>query len=419
MVRKAAIEKTDSISHHSLLPLQDGFSVRFYFDFRQIPSIWDRLAPSGDLFLQRDYLSVLQEFAPAEMKFCYAIFYHHANTASAPAQPVGIALFQEQYFQADRSIAGEKPRYCFFHAVANTFRKVLARSVAFHTLVCGNLLLTGSHGFYFDESRVQPKLAFKLIGAAMKQACALLEKEGRPISVLLLKDFSDETRNAARQLDELKYNEFTIQPNMVLPLRESWNSFDDYLNDFSSKYRVRARRAFKKAKGIVKMELDAQQIEARIDTIYALYDQVVENANFNVVKLHKNYFLGLKRALGDRFRLTGYFLEDRLIGFYTTIDNHRELEAHFLGIDQRFNQPKQVYLNMLYDMVREGIEGHFQRVIFARTAMEIKSSVGAIPEELYCYMRHKNHLSNKFAGTIFEYLRPPQEWVQRRPFRDS
>jgi hypothetical protein len=36
-----------------------------------------------------------------------------------------------------------------------------------------------------------------------------------------------------------------------------------------------------------------------------------------------------------------------------------------------------LYLNMLYDMIAYSINKGFKEIIFARTALEIKSSVGA------------------------------------------
>jgi hypothetical protein len=289
--------------------------------------------------------------------------------------------------------------------------------MTFNTLVCGNLLLTGRHGFYFDESLVSKGEAFHLVAEGMECVRQAFEQNGVPISVYLSKDYEEKYHASANTLLEYSFNEFTIQPNMVLNLSENWNDFKDYLNAFHSKYRVRARRAFKKAALIQRRELNEEDIAINMSTINGLYNQVVKNVGFNVVKLHQEYFLGLKKSLGDLFCLTGYYLGDQLIGFYTTIENGRELEAHFLGIDQSLNQDYQIYLNMLYDMVRQGIDLQKKRIVFARTALEIKSSIGAVPEEMYCYLRHRNPLSNKFTPTIFEYLRPKTEWVQRHPFK--
>jgi hypothetical protein len=36
---------------------------------------------------------------------------------------------------------------------------------------------------------------------------------------------------------------------------------------------------------------------------------------------------------------------------------------------------------------------------------------------LYCYLRHRNPLVNRFAGTLLEYLKPVEEWLPRHPFK--
>ena len=98
--------------------------------------------------------------------------------------------------------------------------------------------------------------------------------------------------------------------------------------------------------------------------------------------------------------------------------NYDELEAHFLGYDQSFNKKHQVYMNMLLDSLKLGISEQVDRIVFARTAMEIKSTIGAIPEDLYCYIRANNKLMNYIMPTILEYFRPADDWVQRKPFKD-
>ncbi|MEM9990948.1 MAG: 8-amino-7-oxononanoate synthase, partial [Bacteroidota bacterium] len=77
----------------------------------------------------------------------------------------------------------------------------------------------------------------------------------------------------------------------------------------------------------------------------------------------------------------------------------------------------QLYLNMLYDIVRVGIENHMQEICMSRTALEIKSSVGAEPYDLYSYVRFSNSVVNKFSKSIFNYLDTEEDWVQRKPFK--
>ncbi|MEO6038321.1 MAG: GNAT family N-acetyltransferase, partial [Saprospiraceae bacterium] len=77
------------------------------------------------------------------------------------------------------------------------------------------------------------------------------------------------------------------------------------------------------------------------------------------------------------------------------------------------------YLNILYDIVRLGLETGCSTIVFARTALEIKSSIGATAHSLWCYVRHQNGLVNNFTATILDYLKPVEVWQPRHPFREE
>ena len=76
-----------------------------------------------------------------------------------------------------------------------------------------------------------------------------------------------------------------------------------------------------------------------------------------------------------------------------------------------------LYLNMLYNMTEFGIEHNFKKIIFGRTALEIKSSIGAEPVYMSGFILHTNSFLNKYIGKIFQKLEPNLEWNQRHPFK--
>ena len=53
---------------------------------------------------------------------------------------------------------------------------------------------------------------------------------------------------------------------------------------------------------------------------------------------------------------------------------------------------------------------------FGRTASEIKSSVGAEPQDLTVYIRHKKTIRNKFLK-LFLLKIQPSEFNQKFPFK--
>lgn len=392
----------------------ENCSYLFFNSITEAPVDWEIAAPANNLFLQRTYLALLEKYPPADMTFGYFIFYKNAKA-------VGVAICQLLNFKAEKNINHNKVEDkaetpCFLRNISRYIRDKIAKKVDFNIMTCGNFLLTGEHGFYFDPS-IKPTVAFDLVKKALYRSQETYQKQNKDISLFLIKDFFEKSKKAATNLLHTGYHEFSVQPTMIMELPKTWETFDDYLAAMYSKYRVRVKRAFKKLGNIEKRPLSTTDIELYKDKMYDLYKNIANSAGFNMLTLHAAYFLGLKEALGDKFQIVGYFLEGELVAFYTLIHNHHELEAHFLGFDPTVNRSHQVYLNMLYDMVRAGIEKRVDEIVFARTALEIKSSVGAVAHDMYCYARHRHNLSNRLASSMFNYLKPAEDWKPRHPFK--
>ena len=319
--------------------------------------------------------------------------------------------------KADESINtqnNESP--CLFGTFSKYLKGLVAKKIDYNALVCGSLLLTGEHGFYFSNST--PEHQINILEAGLIAAKSILDSDGTKITLTLLKDFFDYTANGYNNFKEHSYNEFSVQPNMIFDINEDWKDFNDYLNALSSKYRVRVRRGRKKLFGIVRKELSEADLEHHNNEIHSMYLNIAKAAGFNVVQLHPGYFKGIKSALGERVKLYGYFLDKKLVAFYSLILNYEELEAHFLGYDDTYNKEYQIYFNILLDMVDRAIEFKVNKIVLSRTALEIKSSIGAKAFDMYCYIKHRNSFSNRFLNPILDYLKPKDEWVPRHPFKD-
>ena len=105
------------------------------------------------------------------------------------------------------------------------------------------------------------------------------------------------------------------------------------------------------------------------------------------------------------------------MGFTSLIRHGKELETYFLGFDNTIQREKMLYLNMLYDIVGCGIAQGFERIILGRTALEIKSSIGAKPVQLNGYMHHSYSIVHQNLSWIFPFLEPKANWIQRHPFK--
>jgi predicted N-acyltransferase len=204
---------------------------------------------------------------------------------------------------------------------------------------------------------------------------------------------------------------------MVFYINENWKSEQDYIDSLSKKYRDQYKRVRKKGAVIEKRKMHLEDIITLEDTIYDLYLHVAKNAPFNTFFLPKNHFRVFKEIFKDKFLFYGYFIDEKLIGFNTLIKNGSVMDTYFLGYDESIQREKMLYLNMLYDMIAYSINKGFKEIVFARTALEIKSSVGAKPIKMYGFIAHSNPIVNSYMSKIFRYLEPETNWQERNPFK--
>jgi len=127
----------------------------------------------------------------------------------------------------------------------------------------------------------------------------------------------------------------------------------------------------------------------------------------------------MKETLGDRFRVYGLYEKDELAGFYSSILGFKTLEAHYLGYDLDKNRQYDLYLTILLKLIEEGIAEGVDDVFFARTAQEIKSSVGAKPVAFHNYLRHRQILPNQFIPLFLKNLVPDESYQLRSPFKET
>ncbi len=386
-------------------------SCRVFSRFEEVAEIWAKVHPQ-DVFLQGDYLQALEAHLPDNLHQGYAVLFQGKL-------PVGVMVLQLAHFDVQKSLRLEQNGVNgHFAELKVQLKKWLSSHFQMNVLAVGNFLLTGQHGFHFLP-QVPPHKRAELIQQGIEAAKAFFESSlNLEVDGLMVKDLDPAAEPASRALDAAGWRSYPFQPNMVLPVRPDWTSFDDYLAALSSKYRVRFRRARKKLDGIQCREFDAETLHRCQDKVFALYQEVADSAEFSMTKISKGYLLALKQLLGPRFRLFAYLLNDEPVGFFTAIANRSDLEAHFIGFHAPLNRKHQLYLNMLYDLVALGIEGGFSRVVFARTALEIKSSVGAVPLQLTSFVRAVKPFHKLILPATMEILEPVEEWTPRHPFKE-
>ncbi|WP_432671951.1 8-amino-7-oxononanoate synthase [Flavobacterium sp. SM2513] len=384
--------------------LKNNFHHNIFTKVIDLPKNWDDFAVRN-VFLSVNYLKVLEESAPINMQCFFIAIYEDEKL-------MGIAI--AQFLDGNQmETFGNRDR-----CVKTFVRNFTFKNFSSQILFIGNNMLTGQNAFSFS-SEANPVEALKELKNASQQLKIILYEKGEKVHLTSFKDFTENDLPLFEQVDFSNFYRFQIQPNMVFYIKDSWHSIDDYVKDLTKKYRDQYKRSRKKAIDIEKRKLDLQEILRFEEKIYDLYFHVAKNAPFNTFLLHENHFSSLKRNLNHDFLFYGYFLNGELIGFNTLVKNGDTMDTYFLGYDEKMQREKMLYLNMLHDMIGYSIKKRFKKIIFGRTALEIKSSVGAQPEPMFGYIKHSNALLQSQMPRIFNSLQPAVTWQMRNPFKED
>lgn len=382
-------------------------NTKIYYSVDNLPESWDAL-PTTDLFLKTPFLKALEQSCPNNIIPQYVCVFKAEKL-------VGIAIIQRVEMYLDDIFRNSNDKY-----IIRKSKQLVSKIVTGNALIIGNLMHTGQHGlFYINESLSYAKFLNQVALAIDDITVKLKKNQNKKVRLIAFKDYFEEDaiHHNNSFFKRKKLYKVQVQPNMVLTIPDSWNTLDHYIAALVKKYRDRYKAARRKAKPINKRELDLKDIIDLESELFQLYKNVSDNARVNSFILCAQHFSDLKAMLRENFKVFGYFKAETLVGFFTLIINTKTVETYFLGYNQELQYKHQMYLNMLYDMAQFGIENNFKSIVYARTAMEIKSSIGAKPQTMHIYMKHTNFVANAMLKFIVKYLNPVTEWEERHPFK--
>lgn len=383
----------------SLVQSQD-LEIKIFDDFELLQDTWDDCCPADDLYFSSHFFNVLKTQPPVGIT-------NYFGLVILDQKQVGVILFQTKLFRLAESLVFDESK------ISGKIKHFFAKWINIRGVGIGNTLLTGKYGISLD-SRLGDDLELEVIEKGRIAIREYLKRKGERTNIFVVKDFFDQ--NLPQGYEAKGYTKYTVQPNMIFNIDKSWSTFDEYHKAQTKKYRKRVSAARRKFEGLERFKMSVEDLEVYKEDMHRLYKNVVGNASFNLFELKLDYFLALKRNLSEDFTVVGYFKDKKLVGFSTLMHNVHHLDAHFLGYDFETNKNHQLYLNMLYDMVEYGIKYDFSSIVMSRTALEIKSSVGAKPYEMHLLIKYHYSLINWFLPTILGFFKPEKEWDERNPF---
>lgn len=384
--------------------------------FHKIDEIGGRelaeLAHSQSLFLQAPYLRSLEKAAPPGMSVRYvlarqgeknlALFYFQILNLSS--KELGRIIHFEPYGKLLNSISG----------ILDTFIFGVNAREDHYLVICGNMCLSGDYGMIKTEGFEADRIA-DLLNQAIEVVSRDLDDRGKVVA-WVVKDFEHDSNRFHKKLISRRFIRLPMDPIMKMEIPEPWQHINDYVNALSSKYRVRYNQTRKKVAGLRFRALslnDMDQLSQRIDE---LYKHVQSNSPVRIFRPDSSYLRQLMIELGEKCRIAGYFNNDQLIAFQCGIIDKEHFEAHHIGMDYHFNKSHSLYLNILFNYIDMAIEAKSSLLSFGRTALEMKTTVGAVPVNFDAYLKFSNRIVNSVCRTLAPD-KAGKDWIPRNPFR--
>jgi hypothetical protein len=397
-LRKLVTKARDLREHHRERHTPSGFDFALadsidYLDQKH----WSAVTAHDSLFLSPRYLQVLETAGPENIRQRYAlIFQDKAPVAAIAAQSVTVSLARLR----------RKPS-------GNGRLDQLEETM----LVCGNLLSWGMHGISFA-----PNVDHEPLWPAVAEAIYRLRRVDKlfgDTAFVMVKDIPDAYASAATALSRFSYRELETEPNMVLDISPQWKSYDDYLASLTSKYRKQSKQIDKEvaaAGGIVE-EIKSDQIARDAEQLHALYLQTHKNARLRLVTLPVTFLPTLADRLGGDMRFTILKRGDELLGFVTTVKDGDTAVGYYIGFDRTANTEIPIYFRLLQSVVGHAIDLGCKRLSLGRTALEPKARLGARPDPMRIWIRHRIPMLNLIVRGLLHTIDDHEEPPERNPFK--
>jgi hypothetical protein len=376
------------------------------------PQPWDAVTAQGSIFLRREILRVIANHGSENVTPRYALIFRDEKPVAAVA--VQIVRVTGERLHSENDTAREKRPAHLWQQALTPAAKIATAKLHERLLVAGNLFSWGFDGIAFAQDE-EPAQLWPAVAEALYRIRRAERLMGQT-NFVMVKDLTARQRHVD-VLRRFSYRPLKTEPNMVLEIPSAWRSYDDYLAALDAKYRRNAKDQIKKlaAAGCVLEPLTI--LPAHAGRLHDLYLSVQGNASVRLITLRESYLPALASAAGENFRCTVARRGDDLLGFATTLRDGETAIAYYIGFDRAAAaEGLPVYLRLLHSTVADAIALRCKRLSLGRTALEPKAALGAKPEPMTVWLRHRVPALNWVLRSLLDTV-PHAEAPERNPFK--
>ncbi|UPT66039.1 MAG: hypothetical protein M0D57_16295 [Sphingobacteriales bacterium JAD_PAG50586_3] len=374
-------------------------SVDVFQSYKQLPPAWDVMLPAGHK-LKTTSLASIEDSNIEHVNYYYGVL------------TLNGAMVGAMYLQRLDVNNNHYPNFSSNGAIARQVYNTIAKR-SYGLLVAGNLFYTGFPSYWFNNQAISVDVFYK----AFKQAINKLLSATKS-SAVMLKDV-DASLKEQLETKNWGYAHMGEDIFMQMPLRAEWKTFADYTQSLSKKYAARVKKMLEARLQLTVKELNLAEIEAYLPDIERLYLDVCSHSSVKMGVLNGAYFLNMKKSMGEKFEVWGWFKDGQMLAFTTAVIENGDYEVYYIGYSDADNKSYCIYPNILLHGVERSIYLQKKTLKLGRTALEAKAIIGCKPLYLDNYIKLKSkpmQLGFKYMLKVFVTERGT-DWKKRNPFK--
>jgi hypothetical protein len=271
----------------------------------------------------------------------------------------------------------------------------------YYELIVDNRLRAGAIVYRLAISYLTRHLGFQspykwvIIGVPASVSCSGLIGEEKYVD-LLLKEIFKIKRGLILALNinpEFKINHVvSISSFPTIVMSHNFKTWQDYTKALRSKYKRRLRLISSSTEDI---SIETGNCSRYNEKMHALYLNIIDRTESKLETLSLAFF----KHLPDRFKLTTYSINGRIITWHINLLDDDILSFLFCGIDYELNKQYNAYLLNLSGIIKEAIELGYHTIDFGQTAEIAKTRMGGIPSDTNMFIYHRKNWMRR----LFQY----------------
>jgi hypothetical protein len=262
----------------------------------------------------------------------------------------------------------------------------------YYELIVDNTLRAGAMVYRLAVSYLTRRLGFEspykwiIIGVPASVPGSGLIGDVEYIDLLLKEIFIIEkglvlATNLGPDLQVANVVTITSLPKIVMS--HNFKTWQDYKDALRSKYRRRLNRI---VSSIEDLSVETTNCARYNEKTHALYLNIMGRTKTKLETLSLSFF----KNLPDRFKLTTYCLDGKVITWHINLLDDDVLYFLFGGIDYELNKQYNAYFLNLSGIINESIEWGYQTIDLGQTAEIAKTRMGGVPLDQNIFIYHRN-----------------------------